>query len=405
MTASDFTGSPRLIRILCMVHAVDLGGVERSAVRLCRALSANAEVTIALGRSERSWPEVAGCRIALAPRSRFPRAALETLWMMWWMCRLIRRDRPDVILCPGNSYTIVAAFLRLWFGTGCPPIVAKISNALKRADMPLLARPFYGLWCRVQGRLIDHFIGMTGAMAREIEQVMDVPAPRVAMIASPLFESDHGAHRTRPVRRTTSGRNFIAIGRLERQKNFPLLVAAFARGAHADDRLTILGEGGDRTRIERAIRRRRLQGRVSLAGHVADVRPALAQADALLLSSDYEGVPAVVLEAMAAGVPVVATDCCASMAEMIDEGRRGQLVQCGNVAALAKAIACPTTLSYDRDRARAYALSHSVDRAATRYLQLFRRLVPGACVIANDNLFVTAWHPDEHAEYRGVRRD
>lgn len=385
MTPTEFAGGPSLIRILCMAHAPDLGGVERSAIRLCRALACNAVVTLALGRADGPTPVIPGCRIALAPRARFPRVSLETLWLAWWMERLIRRDRPDVILCPGNSYTIIAVLMRLRFGRQCPPIVAKISNALERPDLPAPARVAYRLWCRIQGRLIHHFVAMTRSMGLEIARAMAVSPCRVSMIGTPVFDTDTAVPPPSAKSANRAGRHFIAIGRLARQKNFPLLVAAFARGRRAEDRLTILGEGEDRGRIQRAVRRHGLTDRVQLPGHIGDVRPALAAADALVMSSDYEGVPAVALEAMALGVPVVATDCCASMGELLDRGRRGRLVPRGSVAALANAITYPTAREFDPDNARAYALSHSVDRAALRYLQLFGKLAPQRCVLANDN--------------------
>jgi hypothetical protein len=68
--------------------------------------------------------------------------------------RRIRRHRPDVLFCAGNSYTVVAVTMRLVLGRRCPPILAKISNDLTRADLPAVARPFYRLWLRIQGRLL-----------------------------------------------------------------------------------------------------------------------------------------------------------------------------------------------------------------------------------------------------------
>ena len=169
------------------------------------------------------------------------------------------------------------------------------------------------------------------------------------------------------------GRRFLAIGRLAPQKNFPLLVRAFARIAGPGDRLAILGEGPERARLERLADRLGVAGGLLLPGHVEDTRPWLAGADTFVLSSDYEGLPAVVLEAFAAGLPVVATRCAASLPVLIDEGRTGRLVPVGDAAALAAAMAPP--MAFDRARARATVDRFTVERAAPAYLDLFRELV------------------------------
>ena len=87
---------------------------------------------------------------------------------------------------------MVAVAMKLLLGRRCPPIVLKISNDLGRADLPAPIRALYRLWCRVQGRLIDHFTGLAPAMATEIAAAMRVPPARITIIDDPaLGEADH----------------------------------------------------------------------------------------------------------------------------------------------------------------------------------------------------------------------
>ena len=288
----------------------------------------------------------------------------------------IRRIRPDVLFCAGNSYTIVAVMMRLLMGKACPPVAAKISNDLTRADLPAVARPFYRAWLRIQGRMLDRIVGMAPPMRAEIAELMQAPAERIAIIDDPsLDEADiqrlSAARADAPAR---NGRHFLAIGRLAAQKNFGLLLDAFARMAGRDDRLAIVGEGGERRALEAQIKRLGLEAKVRLPGHVSPLDAELATADALVLSSDYEGVPAVVAEALAAGLPVVSTRCSVSMDDMLGHGRFGVLVPVGDVAALAHAMAGIANLQFDAGAAREQARRFTVQIASDRYLALLEGL-------------------------------
>jgi len=111
-------------------------------------------------------------------------------------------------------------------------------------------------------------------------------------------------------KRSHEGLHWLAVGRLSPQKDYPNLIAAFSRlsSLAPASRLSIAGEGKERHRIENEISRRGVSESVTLLGHRSDIPDLLQQADALVLSSSWEGMPNVVMEALAAGKPVVATD-------------------------------------------------------------------------------------------------
>jgi glycosyltransferase involved in cell wall biosynthesis len=130
-----------------------------------------------------------------------------------------------------------------------------------------------------------------------------------------------------------------AVGRLERQKRFDLLIQAFAeaRRAMPSLRLLIAGDGSLRDDLAALIRKLDLEGSCRLLGHTADVIQLHHALDLLAQSSDYEGTPNAVLEAMALETPVVAT-AAGGTAELIIDGVHGRLVPVGDVAALRDAI-------------------------------------------------------------------
>jgi len=133
----------------------------------------------------------------------------------------------------------------------------------------------------------------------------------------------------------------VNIGRFSEQKGQMLLIEAMARlhAGHPDLHLTLVGDGPLRGALERAIAAHGLGGAVTLTGWLdeAGVRRALAEAQALVLPSFAEGLPMVVMEAMAAGRPVIATSI-AGIPELVRPGEAGWLVPAGDVQALAEAI-------------------------------------------------------------------
>ena len=175
------------------------------------------------------------------------------------------------------------------------------------------------------------------------------------------------------------GPHLVAIGRLSGQKGFGLLVEAMALAApHLPDlRLTLVGDGELRGQIEAAIAAAGLGSRIRLAGwqDEAGVKRALAEATALILPSFAEGLPVVVMEAMAAGRPVIAT-AIAGVPELVTSDV-GWLVPAGDAAALADAVARLAETPADTlqsmgqaARARVFA-RHDIDQEASRLAALF----------------------------------
>lgn len=369
---------PTALRILTYLNSFAPGGVERIAARLHGAwvtAGARSEIVLADASVAPPIPLDHVAQIRAAPR----RGALARfMTLARHLPARIAVDRPSVLFCAGNTYSVHAVVLRLLLGKRCPPIVAKISNCLVRPDMSAPMRLAYRLWLRVQGRYIDHFVGLAPAMRDEIAQYIGASPDRISIIEDPavstadlarLADARDGASRGR------HGRRFLAIGRLAPQKNFALLIDAFARIAGADDTLHILGEGPERRALEAQAATLGIAGKVSLPGHVDPLDPWLADADAFILSSDFEGVPAVVIEALAAGMPIVATDCCVSMAGLLGHGALGRIVPTGDAAALAEAMDAPHDDTPATVAARrAAAAPFTIEYSSRAYLDLMQRL-------------------------------
>lgn len=133
----------------------------------------------------------------------------------------------------------------------------------------------------------------------------------------------------------------VAAGRLDENKNHAMLIHAFAKIAeeYPTVKLAIYGEGVLRTVLEALVEEKGLRGRISLPGSVNDIADRICKARIFALTSNTEGMPNAVMEAMALGIPVVSTDCpCGGPAALIENGVNGLLVPVGDAFALADAF-------------------------------------------------------------------
>lgn len=155
------------------------------------------------------------------------------------------------------------------------------------------------------------------------------------VIVNPVNESFYG------VKRSDTPRNIVTVGRLYPQKNHKLLIDAFAKIADdfPEENLIIYGEGPLREEMEKQIADLQLMDRIFLPGSTSRVPEVLSEAKLFVLSSDYEGMPNALMEAMAVGVPVISTDCpCGGPKTLIQNEKQGVLVPVKNEMAMSEAM-------------------------------------------------------------------
>lgn len=278
---------------------------------------------------------------------------------------IVRGCAPDVLFCPGNHYTSIAAWTRLRLGSACPPVVAKLSNATVRGDHRAPAGAAHGAWLALHHRFVDHLVAMTPATAATAERAMRMRG-RISVIANPPAPIREGAAAPLP-----PGPVILGVGRLVAQKRWDRLVAALAHMPPATS-LVILGEGPRRPAL--AAQAGALGVRLHLPGHAADPLPAMAAARVVALTSDYEGVPGVLREALSVGTPVVATDSSPAIAEIVATPALGSIVARNDPAALVAAL----RHWLDDAAVRPQPVPQPGADSAARYLALFDRLVSRA---------------------------
>ena len=181
--------------------------------------------------------------------------------------------------------------------------------------------------------------------------------------------------------KTTLPLTFMTAGRLEKQKNHMLLCSAFALAAKENPQisLNIYGVGSMHDELQQHIESLGMQEKICLCGRSDNIAQTLTQADAFILSSDYEGMPNALLEAMAAGLPCISTDCPTGPSRMIVNGESGILVPVGEAESMATAI---KKIARDYEaaiemgkKARAFALEqYEASKSAQRLLKFIEEI-------------------------------
>lgn len=363
-------GAP--LRVLNCLHSLEPGGVERDVLRFTKAWREHGiDARIALGRWEGRLQEEAP-DIPYFDLGGLGTARYETAWMIRKLPAVIREFRPHVLFCASNGLAAVALAMRLRLGRDCPPIVLRVSNDLVRLDLPPVARRLHRLGLRVHGRSYAAVVAMAKPIEKEISEEMGTPPDRIVTINNAslgLADLNRLAEARDRTQRHHRGRHFLAVGRLMPQKNFRLLIEAFAAIARDHDQLTIVGEGAERAMLEERARALKIADRVYLPGHQIPVDAWFADADAFILSSDFEGVPAVIVEALAAAIPIVATNCTAALPMMIKGV--GRLVPIQNREALARAMDGVCDDPQDVAAMRARASLFTTEATVGRWNELF----------------------------------
>ena len=317
-------------RIVIVLHDFSGGGTERVAIRLANEWAASGRaVTLFCGTEEGCLRGlVADVVDVVAPPRPCRRSPISRLALARELAIYVARARPDVVFAPGNFHLPVLARFAARDVSGATT-VGKLSNPLARSPVGPV-RGAKGLGVRWLTGSIDCLVAMSPALRAEAQALLH--RDDIALAWEPILVD-------RPLPRADgSGLRVLVVGRLEPQKNIALALEAFARSQHARTaELVILGEGRERAALTRHAQRLGIADRVRMPGHCADVMGALSTASLLLLTSRYEGYPAVVVEAIAAGVPVVATRCSPALDEIMGRAPHGAIVEAG-AAAIATAI-------------------------------------------------------------------
>ncbi len=348
------------IRVLQIITRLIVGGAQETVMLLADGLdSTRFEVEVVSGPqtgAEGSLiPEVRalGIPLTIVPCLVRQVSLFKNLRALFALYKIIRRGKYDIV----HTHSSMAGFLgRLaaWLA-GAPVIVHTVHGWAFHDWMSKTTRWFYIIMEKLVAPLSDRLIVVSPRNAQK-GLAAGIAAPEKYLTIRSGIDIERFAHPPLPASQvrqsfgiTEAAPLVVTVTRLSPQKaplDF-LRAAALVVGIVPDARSLIVGDGPMRAQVEVAIHEMGLSGRVVLAGLRRDVPSLIGAANVFVLSSLWEGLPRVILQAMAAGKPVVATAADGS-AEAVQNGVNGLLVTPGDPAELARAI---TSLLLDPDRA------------------------------------------------------
>lgn len=289
------------------------------------------------------------------------------------LARLLSEIRPRILLSAGNHFhTAAVAAVSQLNREESPRVIGRVSNALPRFSWNPIWLPSSikkRLVARKRYRSMQRLIAVSEQLRRDLQTKLLVDPSKIVVVPNGIDLGEVERLASEPVDHPWFGKDadpvLVTAGRLTHQKGFDLLLRAFALAqAQRPMKLIILGDGPKKTKLEKLARKLGIAAHVAFAGHVSNPVSYFRRADLFVLPSRWEGLSNALLEAFAAGTPVVATRCPGSV-ELLGDGAYGSLVDVGDVEALSQAVVAALEKPHSRasqlQRAKDYDLASTLD--------------------------------------------
>lgn len=281
------------------------------------------------------------------------------------LAKHFRASPPDAVLAGLWPLTFIVALARLLSGKRFRLLLTE-QNQLSRqyAGRGILHAFMLRITLAIAHRLSSASVGVSRGVADDVAALAFIAPRKMGVVLNPVEMPEMSGKQTH------AGKHILTVGSLKKQKRHDVLLRAFAKLGEADCTLTIVGGGAMLSDLRALTAQLDIAHRVVFAGQQADTAPFYASADLFVLSSDYEGMPNVLNEALSFGVPVVSTDCPSGPREILDGGKYGQLVPIGDADALAKAMQKTLTNPIDSAVLCGRVSELTPDKIAAQYLAL-----------------------------------
>ena len=289
------------------------------------------------------------------------------------LVRYLRDVRPAVLMTGKNYSSIIALAARIISLSHTKVLVTVHSMMSFESKLPGFYRQkLIPILMRYTFPFADYIVAVSEAVAEDLASFLKMPLSKINVIYNPAIMPTFAQLVKEPVTHPWLAQKtlpvVVAAGRLVKEKNFDQLIRVFAMVRRAvESRLIILGEGPERRNLVSLINELELAEFVALPGYVDNVPAYIAHSDVFALTSLWESLPTVAIEALAADVPVVAVKCTGGISEILKDGLYGKLVTVGDDRQLADAIVetlNSTTPSFSDEACERFTLAASVSNYA-----------------------------------------
>lgn len=333
-------------KVSIFMHVIDDYGVGRVLTNLVHgfvALGKNVDILVNKTLGLEALSQTKNVNIIQINEPRSP--VKVSLKDIFGLAAYLRKAKPELLLSALHYNNEISILAKSISGVRTRVIVTEHShmsentkNAARRMKriVPLVARFIYPF--------ADEVVSVSEGVADDLSRMIGLPRTAIKCIYNPVITSDLWQKSHVPVSHPWFNSNdleiIIGLGRLETQKDFSALIRSFQRvhQARPNCRLVIIGQGSKYGELKDLIDDLKLGDYVDLMGYSNNPYAYLARAKALVLTSRWEGLPTVLIEAMALGIPVISTDCPSGPREILNKGQYGRLVPMGDIYEISKAV-------------------------------------------------------------------
>lgn len=360
------------MRVCFFMHRFDSGGAEKMTVILANEMQKQGyqvSFCVRYDYGEIRYlldPEIPVLDMKLPEKSR----VVKNLKNILFLRKLLAGDHYDVMLSVTAEMSQVAA-MATWLNPRRIPLIQVVHNTLSKEThsfqkirnrlYPIVDKRMNGV-VAVSEAVREDYIRLCGA---EPGHVFTVYNP---VVSEQVFQmaKEPAAHPWLTEER--KWKTIVLAGRLSFQKNHRLMLCALELlSRHGDYRLILLGIGELEEELKKQAADMGLKEKVDFYGYVTNPYAFYAAADCVVLSSRFEGLPTILIEALACGSRIVSTDCPSGPREILEDGKYGILVPVEDAAALADGIERSLAEEPDREKLRKRSLDFSIEKSVERY--------------------------------------
>lgn len=315
-------------KILFYINTIGFGGAERVLVNLANEFSnRNYEVILVTSYTEKEEYNLHNKvrRLSLEDKNINESFLIRNIRRILKLRTICKKEKPNIVISfmaePNFRAIIATAFLN-------------IKNLISVRNDP--DKEYPNIIFRLMAKVLYNF--SSGCVFQTEDAKLWFPK-RIQKKSEIIL--NHVDEKFYKVKSDGKRKNIVTVGRLEPQKNHKLLIEAFANISNEFpmEFLEIYGEGSQKDNLKNLVKLLNVDDKVVFRGIATDIEEKIKDAKLFVLSSDYEGLPNAVMEAMALGIPVISTDCpCGGPKMLIDNGKNGILVNKSNVKSMSDSI-------------------------------------------------------------------
>lgn len=374
--------SEALDRVALLCPGSGVGGDTKVVLNLLEGFAARGVLTdlVLASAAELSLEHLPPTVRVVDLQVAVPRRALGAFKLLLPLNRYLRREKPKVLIANLSYTNAVPVLAKLLVASRIQLILVEhLALSRNQARSSQQRSGFVLLLMRSLYPLADAVVAVSNGMAQQLQADLKLKAGLLKVIHNPVVNKtlqqkaqelpDH------PWLQPNQPPVFLGVGRLDAQKDFVTLIHAFSilRQRHSA-RLIILGKGGLESQLQTLIKNLGLESEIDLPGFEANPYKYMSHSRVFVLSSRWEALPTVLIEAMACGCQVVATNCLYGPDEILESGKYGRLVPIENATALAEAMQQALEAPISPEAIKEQAAEFSCDRAISHYLNLIEQL-------------------------------